>query len=113
MKAVAMCAILAAIYVVTLLSARSPRTCEPYEPTEHCVDGIYRMYLFEKPWLRYPSARIDAHCVYSKPGRIVAQSVRFITYFDYPMHEEISDVWWAEEQEFPPLSDRVALCRVL
>jgi len=112
MKTAIWCTLLAAIYVAILLVLRTPRTCELYEPTEHCVNGIYRMYLFEKPWLRYPSARVDAHCVYSKPGRIVAQSIRFITYFEYPMHEEISGVWWAEEQEFPPLSDRVSLCRV-
>lgn len=101
-----------AIYIATLLIAQAPRVCEPYKPTEECVDGIYRLHIYEKPWLRYPSARIDAHCVYTKPGRVVAQAVRFTTYFEYPLHEDISDVWWSEEQELPPLSDRMTACRV-
>lgn len=114
MKTFVVFALLLTVYVAALFATRATRTCEPYEPTEHCEDGIYRIYLFEKPWIRYPSARIDAHCVYTKPGRVVAQVVRFITYFEYPLQDEISGVWWAEEQEFPPLSpDRISLCRVL
>lgn len=114
MKTFFVCVALSATYIATMFAARVNRACVPYEPTTECEDGVYRMYIYEKPWIRYPSARVDAHCFYTKPGRVAAHTVRFTTYFEYPLQDEISDVWWAEEQEFPPLSpDRISLCRVL
>ena len=101
MKFLATVFVLSAIYIGILFFVRVPRGCEKYEPTVECHDSIYRIYLYEKPWFRYPSAIVDAHCVYTKPGRVVAQTVRFTAYFEYPEHDSVSDVWWAEEQEFP------------
>ncbi len=101
-------------YLGILWVSTTPRKCLPYDPTDECIEGVYRLHIFEKPWHRYPSARVDAHCFYiNSAGRVVAHTIRFVTFFEYPAQDEVSEVWWAEEQELPPLSNRNTLCRVL